>query len=228
MHTSYQKAVLMMVSTLSLILTPVVLSATLSLKVGTVESSDQSIEVPMSATQCDGLGALQFSLTYDAEVIEPTSVDAGGNLTSGLVEFDIKSPGTVRVGMISSNPVKGAGELLKVTFKRLTSEDGKSDLSLNEVIAWDHKNNTEMLVTHEAGSVVLKNNLGLLPENLIPDYLKMPIIIGGVVLILFVILVTILKRSKKKTTSPDSAFCSKCGSPHSIDAKFCPKCGQAI
>jgi len=233
MKTNSEKIVIIVVSVLSFILAPVVSSASLSLKIGSLKSGDQSIEIPISADRCEGLGALQFNFTYDAAVVEPTSVESGSDLSSGLVEFEIKSPGNLRVAMISSNPVKGSGELLKVIFKRVSQEEETSGFALSEVIAWDHETNTEMFVTHEAGALILTKKSGLIPDNLVPDHLKMPLIIGGIVLILLILIILIVKKLKgaKKCNKPaasNGAFCPECGSPHATDAKFCPKCGQAI
>lgn len=235
MKTSSRKLIVKLVPALSFILAPAVHSATLSLKVGTVESSGQSIELPLSAVRCDGLGALQFSLGYDAELIEPTSVDAGGDLTGGLVAFDIKSPGTLRVAMISSKPVNGPGELLKITFRRINPEGSTSDLTVTEATAWDHQTNTEMLVTHEAGMLTLTRKSGLIPDNLvpdslIPDYLKMPILIGWGVVALLIPLTLVRNHAKRRKNSTPAlcAFCSNCGSAHSHDAQFCAKCGREI
>ena len=247
MKTTSEKIVSLWSIALTIILATAVSAASLSLKVGTVESSETTIEVPITTDRCEGLGAMQFNLSYDPAVIKPVSVESGSELTNGLVEFEIKSPGLLRVAMVSSNPVKGSGELLILLFDRVEKGATQTGLAITDEAAWDYENNTEMLVTSEAGALNLTTK-----SALIPDKLKMPLIIGAAIaaLLIFMILIIVLvKRGSNKgkvaaipsqvppapanpNPSPPSgegdAFCQNCGSPHNSDAKFCPKCGQAI
>ncbi|MBT8044540.1 MAG: hypothetical protein KJO79_06275, partial [Verrucomicrobiae bacterium] len=202
-----------------------VTAATLSIKVDSTKSSDSEPEVTISSHQCDGLGALQFTLSYDSSVLEPTSVEAGSELSNGLIEFEIQEAGQLRVAMISSEPVKTTGELLKIIFKRTGSDTASSELNITVPIAWEFENNTEMLVNSEGGSLELTKP-SLIPSNLIPDHLKLPMIIGAAVLVLLVLVIAITKKKKPKPAADKGgSFCPECGGTHPSGAKFCPHCG---
>jgi hypothetical protein len=169
------------------------LGAAVSLKVAKIEGGGASVVVPITTDKCEGLGALQFDLTYDPAIVEPQSVDNGAALPNGLVEFKIKSPGRLGIALISSDPVTEAGELLKVTFKPLPKAAGATLLEITNQIAWDYKNNLEMLITTEPGSLTVTAATGF---DLIPEKWQTPAVIGGV-LFLVIVLYFLFGRSKK-------------------------------
>ena len=220
-------------------------AATVSLKVATVEEAGSSCDVPISTLQCDGLGALQFVLTYDSTIVFPESVDAGSALSSGLVEFDVKEPGQLGVALVSSAPVDGAGELLKVRFKRIAPEGGQTDLAITSEAAWDHKNGLEMLVTAEPGSLTLKPDVpptGMLPS--LDGISETTMLIAGAAGVVVLLLIVIIALAMRKRPAPfpaappapaspggpaaEGGFCQQCGSRHDPGARFCPGCGQPI
>jgi hypothetical protein len=208
-------------------------AATLSMKVKTVSASGDRIVVPILTDTCEGLGALQFSLSFDQNVVAVVSVEAGAALSNGMVEFNLDTPGQVGIALASNEPITETGELLTVEFKTLNPKGGKTEVKINRPAAWDHKNNLEMLVTTEDGSLNVSPS-----RELIPEKLKLPLLIGGGVLFVLILIILIARRAKKSpqaapvaTSGPGGAaggFCQKCGAPHDAVARFCPKCGQAL
>ncbi len=229
-----------LITTLLMTLGQAASAAAVSLKVETSKESGSSIETPISTERCDGLGALQFDLTYDPAIVEPESVEAGSALSNGLVEFEVKSPGLLRIALISSAAVNESGELLKVRFKPVAAEGGSTDVEITGEAAWDYENNLEMLVTTEAGFLSLTPDAP--PTKVLPNSdLKVPLVIGGVLLLLVVILIIALAMRGRKPQTPaaapsardassesEGAFCEKCGAQHNAGARFCPECGHAI
>jgi len=221
------------------------LAATVSLKVATVEKQGSSCEVPISTMQCDGLGALQFVLTYDSTIVLPESVDAGSALSNGLVEFDVKEPGQLGVALVSSKAIDVAGELLKVRFKRIAPDGGQTALAITSEAAWDHENGLEMLVTIEPGSLTLKpgeSPTGMLPGlDGISETTMLIAGAAGVVVLLLIVIIALAMR-KRPAAAPSAppavappggpaaqgGFCQQCGSRHDPGARFCPGCGQPI
>jgi len=126
-------------------------AATIALKVESIKGSGASVEVPIAMSESGGLGALQFDLTYDPTIVNPKSVENGIAMINGMVEFKVKSPGLLGIAFISSEPVYGSGELLKVRFKPVAKKAGNTILTITEESAWDFENNLEMLVTTEDG-----------------------------------------------------------------------------
>ena len=119
-------------------------AAEMSLKVETVKGGGTNIEIPITTDRCEGMGALQFVLTYDPVVVEVESVEAGNALPNGMVEFNIETPGQVGIALISSAPVDVSGELLKVRFKLFNAKGGSTPLEITKATAWDYDNNLEM------------------------------------------------------------------------------------
>lgn len=207
-------------------------AASVSLKVNTLESAESNMTVPILATQCEGLGALQFTLIYDPAVVEPVSVESGGNLTDGMTEFSIIAPGRLGIAIVSGTPVNKTGELLKVIFKRVKTDEATTDLTITDAKAWDYTNNMEMLVSTEPGTLTLTQKTNPSIAGRIPDAWKNPLMIGAGIFLLLVLLFLLIifsKRGKKSPppqTPPSGSFCQKCGAAHDSDARFCPKCGK--
>jgi ribosomal protein L40E len=225
--------------TLLVFLTQTASAATVSLKVETIEGSGSSIETPISTGSCQGLGALQFDLTYDPTIVEPEWVETGSALPNGLVESKVKAPGLLGIALISSVPVSKSGELLKVRFKPLATEGSSTDLEITGETAWDYENNLEMLVTTEAGSLSLTPGTpkAELPPN---SSLRIPLMIGGIGSLVLILITALVMRGRGSQSSAAAAsacdtsrqsvksLCEKCGAQHNPEARFCPKCGHAI
>lgn len=214
-------------------------AASVSLKVETVEGQGASVETPISAGRCEGLGALQFDLSYDPAIVEPETVEAGRLLPSGLVEFDVPKPGALCIALVSSDPVNEPGELLKVRFKQVASEGGRTELSITRETAWDHEKGLEMLVTTEAGSLTLRPGVAA-SRPFAENGMVIALVIGGAVVLLLILaaIIALARRGKAtptQATAPASAgssaqagFCAKCGAPRGAGARFCTSCGQTI
>ena len=167
-------------------------AAEVSLKVAKVEGGGTSVVIPITIDKCEGMGALQFDLIYDPAIAEPESVDSGAALSNALIEFKIKSPGRLGVALISSEPVTESGELLKIKFKPIPKASGSTPLEITNQLAWDHKNNLEMLITTEPGSLTLVED-----SELFPAKWRTPAMIAGAVL-LIIIMFFLFGRSRKK------------------------------
>ena len=173
-------------------LTQTASAAAISLKVAAIKGGGASVVVPITTDKCEGMGALQFDLIYDPAIAEPESVDAGAALSNALIEFKIKSPGRLGVALISSEAVTESGELLKIKFKPIPKAAGATTLEIEGQLAWDHKNNLEMLITTAPGSLTLTSG----SSELIPPQWQVPAIIGGAVL-LVIVLFFMFGRGKK-------------------------------
>lgn len=211
-------------------------AATVSLKVETVEAGGPSVETPIATGPCEGLGALQFDLTYDPTVVEPESVEPGSALPNGMVEFKVKKPGVLGIALISSAPVDGSGTLLNVRFKPVAVAGGSTALGISGEKAWDFKNHLEMLVVAEPGTLRLTSGdsvAGSLPKN----DLMIPLLIGATGLVLAILIIALARRgrnaraaapSKSASNPSDGVFCEQCGARYGSGARFCPGCGRPI
>lgn len=205
-----------------------------------------SSSVPIVVKAAEGLGALQMSVTYDPTVLEPTDVEPG-ELLSGLVDFNITSPGVLRVAMATNQPINGEGEIIIMTFNVLGGS--QSTLGLSDVRAWEQATSFEMMVSGEPGSFTVSGGMPLWLIGLI----------GFIVLAAIVILV-VKMRSGSKVPAPAPASqpfvpatsvepptpvvsrpapspappreheiaCSSCGKTIDPGSRFCAGCGTPV
>lgn len=95
-----------------------------------------------------GLGSLQFELTYDPSVLELKDVVAGPNMPPVLLENNVVAPGRLRIAMVGNEPLNGDAQI-QASFAVKTA--GSCDLGLEMVRAWEQANSLDMLVTVESG-----------------------------------------------------------------------------
>lgn len=137
---------------------PTCSAATMMIEVGSPTAPPGStVEVPISIGDAEGLGSLQFDLKFDPSLLEPaeTPVRAGADLPGAMIEANASEPGTLRVALISGEPVAGSGEILLVTFAVRQEAAGVTAVTPTAVRAWDHSSNLDMLVESSPGRVTI-------------------------------------------------------------------------
>ncbi len=145
--------------------------------------------VPIAIRGAQGLGALQFELTYDPAVLEAGEVVAGPGIPGVLLESNVVSPGRLRVAMAGNEPMAGDGEL---TAAFAVKAAGTSALGLENARAWEQANSLDMLVDVEPGqflaaaSPAAGNRVVLLA------------VVGGVILL--IIIAIFVRRGKGQRT----------------------------
>lgn len=145
-------------------------------------------EVPISIRGAQGLGALQFELTYDPAVLEAGEVVAGQDIAGVLLESNVVSPGRLRVAMAGNEPMAGDGELT-ATFA--VKAPGTSALALENARAWEQENGLDMLVDVESGQFVAATS------SAAGSPVVLLAVVGGIVL-LVIIAVLLAGRGKSQ------------------------------
>ncbi len=143
--------------------------------------------VPIAIRGAQGLGALQFELTYDPIVLEAGEVVAGPGIPGVLQESNVVSPGRLRVAMAGNEPMAGDGEL---TAAFAVKAPGTSALGIENARAWEQANSLDMLVDVETGQFVALAS----PEAGISAVLLA--VVGG--LVLLVIIAVLVTRGKRQ------------------------------
>lgn len=143
-------------------------------------------EIPIAIRGAQGLGALQFELTYDPAVLEAGEVVAGPGIPGVLLESNVVSPGRLRVALAGNEPMAGDGELT-ATFA--VKAPGTSVLGIENARAWEQTNSLDMLIDVESGQF----HAAASPAAGIPVALLA--VMGG--LVLLVILAVLLTRRGK-------------------------------
>lgn len=98
-------------------------------------------EVPIRILSSIGLGAVQFEIIYDPEVIRFKGLKKGLLLPESIIESNLVQPGRVRVGLVSPQEVKGVVVLLTAEFEMLAGPTTTTSIDLEAVRSWDREHN---------------------------------------------------------------------------------------
>lgn len=88
----------------------------------------------LQATGMDRAAAIDITLGYDSAFLANPRVVQGGLVPGALMAVNPNVPGTVRMAMITTNPVSGSGTIATLTFDRIGDSSGKIT-SLNAGLA---------------------------------------------------------------------------------------------
>jgi hypothetical protein len=216
-------------------------AATMTLRVASVEGErDSVVSVPISATGVVNVGALQFDLVYDPQVLRADTVTRGTPGGNALVDFNASVPGRLRIGMVTTEGIGSDGTIANASFQ-LTGDAGAStSLTIENARAWDTPAHLEVLVSAEAGrvSVVAAS----------PPWLVIGAVIGLVALAFLVLLFALTRRKKPapayapasvappryappanlpEVKTPSGWSCPRCGTANNAASRFCGMCGAA-
>ena len=150
-----------------------------------------AVDVPLEVKDAKGLGSLQFDVKYDPVMLVPTDepVKAGTDLPGAMIESNVVSPGTLRIALISGEPVNGAGQLLTIGFNVSAEATGKSAIALAGLQAWDHEENLQMLAMGMNGTVDVQRKMSMMVIAAI----------AGVVLVLLFVRILAAKSRRRRT-----------------------------
>ena len=84
----------------------------------------------------DGVAGLKLTLTYDSSTMASPTVIKSDLISSGLMEPNTKVPGTIIIGVISSTPFSGSGQIAAVSF---ASHTGAGALAIASIELYDVK-----------------------------------------------------------------------------------------
>jgi len=127
-----------------------------------------AVSVPVNLNGANGLGSLQIELTYDAAILQATAVKAGELAKNAMIEFNVKTPGLVKVGIVDASGIKGDGIIMTVSFNSAGNQ-GTSPITINRIEAYDAASLVDIPAKASAGSVTVKNgSVTALVINLAP------------------------------------------------------------
>lgn len=139
--------------------------------------------MPISIMGAQDLGALQFELVYDEQILEIVNINNGPGMPPVLLDFNVVEPGLLRVALAGSEPIEGDTRL-EVHLLGLAA--GSGTIQFQEVQAWELATGYEMLTESRSGQVIVSTGLPV-SKTLI-----------AVVLILFLITIAVIIIQKRK------------------------------
>ena len=89
-----------------------------------------------AAPEAPGVGALQFALLYDPQIIEPQDAVAGSAAARASVQSSTSAPGRLGLSLVTTENITNAGEVVVVHFKVLGKKGQTSTLELDGAKAW--------------------------------------------------------------------------------------------
>lgn len=170
-------------------------AAALTLVVGSVQGeANRSVQVPIQIKGAPNVGALQFDLVYDARVLQVDKVARGALVANALLDSNTSTPGRVRIGVVTTEGLKGDGILANVGFQVRGSAGASSALTIENARAWDVPDHFEILVNVEAGRVEV--------AAASPPWLLIAALVVAVVIVLFLLLLVRRRRKSARTPMP--------------------------
>ena len=161
-------------------------------------SVDSTAKTPLLVEEGGGLGALQLNVMYDPAVLEPISVESADGVNA-LVDFNVISPGTLRVALASTQGVENDGDLLQIKWKVLAGTSTKLDMT--DVRAWKQKTSFELPVSVTAGEFTVTAVSNQSADDAAPatiSTIPLPWLIGIAAAIGVVILLLLLILLRRK------------------------------
>jgi hypothetical protein len=115
------------------------------------------VKVPINLKNAANIASLHLELTYDSKTLNAVSLTGGNSLGNAIYEYDLKSPGEILFGMVSSQGIKTDGSLVVITFKLSTTAGSVTSMNLKNVIAYDGNTFTEVSSSTTAGSLNIRS-----------------------------------------------------------------------
>jgi len=192
------------------------------------------VTLPVSIKGAQDLGAFQFEMLFDEEILEIVNVTRGSGMPPVLLDFNVVRPGLLRVALAGSESIDGDTRI-DVRIRGLAT--GSGALELQEVKGWALTTGYELLTEARPGYITI----------IAGSPISGTLIAVILVLILIAALVVLLRMRKSKvsgsshqsTVPPQSnekpqtppapkSFCRNCGQQISPGATFCGKCGEKV
>src|SRR5438093_10997461 len=79
------------------------------------------VVVPITVNPADGVISMDFAVQYDSGVLTPTGVFRTAYTNGFSLEWNVPTPGDLRVSLFSVDPLAGSGEVVWIRFHAAAS-----------------------------------------------------------------------------------------------------------
>lgn len=143
----------------TLTITPSTTGTILYIEDRTIASGTES-QTKIRCTNAHNIGDFGIDITYDPSVIEIFEVYKGAlqNIVSTTQDWNIISPGTLRIGIITSQGITGDGSLAEIRFKAIGSTGDYTTLTL-DVTAHDANTFTAKTLLKYNGQITISSQI---------------------------------------------------------------------
>lgn len=116
----------------------------------------QEVTVPVNLKGARNVGSLQIELVYNSAVLEAKEVKAGELAKNAMIEYNMKTPGRLTVGIVDAVGINGSGSVATVLFK-IIDKGGTSPITLEKIEANDATSLIDIPTKASAGSFVARD-----------------------------------------------------------------------
>jgi hypothetical protein len=217
---------------LALMLTASLSAQTMTLRVGALNAaSGSTVNVPIDVAGASKVGALQFELLYNPELLTAETASAGALASNSLFDVKTDRPGRLFIALITTDGINGDGTVATASFKVTGMPGAMVSLTPDSALAWEGITHREVLVTPMAGVLTITG----------PGFPWLWILVALAVLLLLLLVFFFARRSRRdsksaaaptsaqaaRSTSPGGgSFCPHCGKANPAESKFCGSCGK--
>ncbi|HEY66329.1 MAG TPA: hypothetical protein G4O02_17400 [Caldilineae bacterium] len=123
----------------------------------------EEIKLPVHAKGAGRVGSLEFVLVYDPAVLEATKVEKGALAGNAMMEFSVKTPGRVWVGMIDAQGMSGDGPLAIVFFRVVGKGEVITPLTPEDIEAYDAETLLDIITEASPGNIAVEDRSFIAP-----------------------------------------------------------------
>jgi len=172
---------------------------------GAGKTAGSTVTVPIVVTAEVTVGAAQWELLYDPELLRWVGGDAGNLATGTLIDANLLEPGRAKIAFAGGEDVKGTGEVYRADFEWIGKQVESTGIRFANVRAWDQAGGLELATSASAGSAVPASAVAAMsdipsetavPSSTSPDDYRY-MYIAALALLLFVAMATLLRKSSK-------------------------------
>jgi hypothetical protein len=145
-----------------------------------------------AAPEAPGVGALQFAVLYDPQILEPQDAVAGSAAARAAVQSSTSAPGRLGLSLVTTDNITNAGEVVVVHFKVLGKKGQTSTLELDGAKAWQGDVNLfDIRVASQPGVFTVAS------PSAFPWWIIVAVGVG-----LLIVIVAIVRRRNRHTAAP--------------------------
>lgn len=146
--TSFLRWTLLVISALVILLVPALWGC---------DKGGGELKVPVDVKGASNVGSIGIELAYDSTVLEPLEVKTAELTGNSMMEYNVKIPGRVIIGIIDASGINGDGTLVTVSFNVVRNE-GSSPLTLEKIEVHNANTLIDIPATVSAGHFVVEDN----------------------------------------------------------------------
>ena len=158
--------------------------------------------LPVTIEGARDLGALQFDIIFQDDILEIVEVTSGAGMPPVLLDFHVVSPGLLRVALAGSEPIDGDVQI-DVRIRGLAA--GSGDVALQDTLAWELTSGFELLTESRPGQITVTGGM--------PMVGLLIALILGLLLLVAIGLILLLRKGKPGGGQPTTG--SGAGAPPS-------------